>query len=862
MKNIKSSVVAKFTAWLQLIIAVVFLAGSIAAAVAFEACEFYDRTFDQSKEDAFEALSDRYSAMALGQMDTEGMNEEYFADKNFKYGIIKAENRKVLESLDLNSEKTYVERNFNEKVALKDLNIFECYINGETYFSSYNPDSLFGSYYISHSNPKWVENAIERYVFDLNSGIFYYHCENGKYYPVQDILFRIWEEDVRNVKWEASYKFDAEAQAYRLCASQEDASLTENVEAETYLHIYCKAPLEKDENEDAEQDAMSVLTGETTNFALLNDTSYKTDSWETVNLRKNYYTDVESDIVEEVFIETAEGFEAVGGEYSIHFTVEKLTHDMDDNFVQNADYFVLPEENMLYVNQLETAGTNYYVVSFVPETLENKGESWTEGDLYVQTSYLLEEAYHWKYDIYGLMACSFLLFLAAFIFLTVAAGHHRGKEGISGTWIEKMPLEILWAATGVAEVLILILMVESIEMIHSVTSIFWMVFAAVSAVCAGILAMGVYLDFVVRVKLGKWWRSTLTWKVFHWIWRNLKQAVGYFVENAGLFWKIVIGYGVVCFLECIVIALIYDYSSLEWILFLFLLKAIVLAFLLKCVAEMRKLKTAGEHFAAGDLQYQVDTSKMYFDFKKHGENLNSLSHGLSKAVDARMKSEHFKTELITNVSHDIKTPLTSIINYVDLLKKEEITNETALEYIEVLDRQSARLKKLIEDLMEASKASTGNLAVNFEKLEAGVFMVQTVGEFEEKTTACDLELLIKKPEEPVYIMADGRHFWRVIDNLMNNICKYAQPGTRVYINLEEKDQKVYIVFRNTSKYALNITSEELMERFVRGDSSRNTEGSGLGLSIAKSLMELMHGKFELYVDGDLFKVVLIFDEVL
>ena len=223
-----------------------------------------------------------------------------------------------------------------------------------------------------------------------------------------------------------------------------------------------------------------------------------------------------------------------------------------------------------------------------------------------------------------------------------------------------------------------------------------------------------------------------------------------------------------------------------------------------------------------------------------------------------MKSERFKTELITNVSHDIKTPLTSIINYVDLLEKEELNNEQAVEYLEVLERQSGRLKKLIEDLMEASKASTGNLAVNLEKLEAGVSMVQTVGEFEEKTQASGLELMITKPENPVYIMADSRHFWRVIDNLMNNICKYAQPGTRVYINLEQVDQTAVMTFRNTSKYPLNITSEELMERFVRGDSSRNTEGSGLGLSIAQSLMELMDGKFELYVDGDLFKVELKF----
>lgn len=250
---------------------------------------------------------------------------------------------------------------------------------------------------------------------------------------------------------------------------------------------------------------------------------------------------------------------------------------------------------------------------------------------------------------------------------------------------------------------------------------------------------------------------------------------------------------------------------------------------------------------------------MFWDCKKHGENLNKIGEGMSKAVDERMKSERLKTELITNVSHDIKTPLTSIINYVDLLSREELHNDKAAEYLEVLERQSSKLKKLIEDLVEASKASTGNLAVDSQKLDAGVFVTQTVGEFEERLSAAGLELIVSRPEEPVYIMADGRHVWRVIDNLMNNICKYAQEGSRVYVNLEATVQSVSITFRNISKYPLNISGEELMERFVRGDKSRNTEGHGLGLSIAQSLMKLTGGDMNIVVDGDLFKVILTFE---
>ena len=261
------------------------------------------------------------------------------------------------------------------------------------------------------------------------------------------------------------------------------------------------------------------------------------------------------------------------------------------------------------------------------------------------------------------------------------------------------------------------------------------------------------------------------------------------------------------------------------------------------------------------MNYHIDTEKMYTDFKVHGDHLNQIGTGMDQAVKERMKSEHFKTELITNVSHDIKTPLTSIINYVDLLEKEDIDNQKAKEYLEVLDRQSARLKKLIEDLIEASKASTGNLKVNMERCNAGVMLTQTIGEFEEKLEKNQIELLIKKPEEEVYLMADNRHLWRVFDNLMNNICKYAAPGTRAYVNLEREKDHAVIIFRNVSKYPLNITSEELMERFVRGDDSRNTEGSGLGLSIARSLTELMAGSMALVVDGDLFKVILKFPVV-
>lgn len=289
--------------------------------------------------------------------------------------------------------------------------------------------------------------------------------------------------------------------------------------------------------------------------------------------------------------------------------------------------------------------------------------------------------------------------------------------------------------------------------------------------------------------------------------------------------------------------------------------AILDFFVLKIIYQMEVLQEHARKMAEGNLESKADISKMFWEFKKHGAYLNQIGEGMSAAVNEKIKSERFKTELITNVSHDIKTPLTSIINYVDLLEKEDIAYPKAREYIEVLDRQTARLKKLIEDLMEASKASTGNITVELELCDINILLTQTIGEFEEKLNSKELSLIIEQPLEDIFIMADNRHIWRIFDNLMNNVYKYGQPGTRVYINIEVKDKEVIIIFRNTSGYQLNISSDELLERFVRGDSSRHTEGSGLGLSIAQNLAELMGGNLKLHVDGDLFKVMLAFPRV-
>ena len=271
--------------------------------------------------------------------------------------------------------------------------------------------------------------------------------------------------------------------------------------------------------------------------------------------------------------------------------------------------------------------------------------------------------------------------------------------------------------------------------------------------------------------------------------------------------------------------------------------------------QLQKVRDMGQALAAGDLDAQLDTRKMLPDIRRHAENLNAIGVGMNRAVEQRMRSERLKTELITNVSHDIKTPLTSIVNYVDLLKKEDLP-PAAAEYAAVLDRQSAKLKKLTEDLVEASKASTGNVSVSLAPIVVNEIILQAIGDYDERLTKGRLEVVVSTYEGSLMAMADGRLLWRVLDNLLSNVCKYAMPGTRVYVDLGTREERMFLTMKNISQDPLNVSAEELMERFVRGDASRHTEGSGLGLNIARSLMDLMGGTFDLSIDGDLFKAEL------
>ncbi len=471
-----------------------------------------------------------------------------------------------------------------------------------------------------------------------------------------------------------------------------------------------------------------------------------------------------------------------------------------------------------------------------------------------QTYELTMFVYEMRYMAIGVLAGSILLFILCFVFLLCAVGHKNGREGIVPNVLTNIHFDVLTVALAVL-LYAAFYIVDDIAGSGMEGSICAIIFCFLS----GILGMLWLMDFAVRLKLGKWWKHTLIYTVLRAVWRAVKffgRAIWKLLSGMPLVMTTVIVYLGICILEfigCIV------FMEAEGVVLWAIEKVVLLFMVLYIALTCKRLLTASEKLAEGKEDYRVDTGYMVGAFKEHGENLNSLGQGISKAVAERMKSEHLKTELITNVSHDLKTPLTSIINYANLICEEQTDNPKIAEYSQVLLRQSGRLKKLLEDLVEASKATTGNLEVNPAPCEVGVLLTQAVGEYQQRMEEKGLELRTSQPELPVKIMADGRHLWRVFDNLLNNICKYAQENSRVYLSLEQREEKVLIIFRNMSKYALDISPEDLEERFVRGDKSRHMEGNGLGLSIAKSLTELQKGKLDICIDGDLFKVILTFD---
>lgn len=369
-----------------------------------------------------------------------------------------------------------------------------------------------------------------------------------------------------------------------------------------------------------------------------------------------------------------------------------------------------------------------------------------------------------------------------------------------------------------------------------------------------------YLSLVRRIKAGTLWKNSLIRKVLKWIGKcsgKLADFARAFSRNTAEKIKVLLVGGAFLFLQFLIIGCVFSGAGV-FLLALMAVDVAVMIFAIRKADGQDRIMDGLKKISDGELQYKIKTDTLTGKQKVMAEYINNIGGGLDAAVENSLKKERMQTELITNVSHDLKTPLTSIINYVDLMKRENPTDPKIQEYLRILDEKSQRLKVLTEDVVEASKASTGNIKLEMNDIDFVEMVQQVIGEFEEKFQEKNLTMMVHFTDEPSIIYADGQRMWRVLENVFGNVVKYAMEGTRVYAEISNRNKKVTFSLKNISAQPLNISADELTERFIRGDVARNTEGSGLGLSIAKSLTELQGGEFKLYLDGDLFKVMITF----
>ena len=473
------------------------------------------------------------------------------------------------------------------------------------------------------------------------------------------------------------------------------------------------------------------------------------------------------------------------------------------------------------------------------------------------------------YPITNVAICltGLIVSICLLVFLLSAAGRHPGEDGIRESPLDRIPFDLFTLLVGTLELIMLLILNSAINSAGSSTLFLPLVLMIIVYIPAMLLMVGYVMSLAVRIKTGSVFHHTIVWIFLSAIGRGAHR-IGVLIHRVSPVRRTVLCLIVLFAVNLVIGVVLISGEYAYMMLMLVLLELVILGIVaFRYALGLYRLQDGIAHLAKGNFDYRVETDGLPGDCRTSAEDVNRIGEGLSDAVEERMKSEHFRTELITNVSHDIKTPLTSIINYVELIRQLSPTDETLRTYIDVLDRQSTRLKKLIEDLLEASKAASGVLNVTLAPCEVGVLLEQVQGEYAERLHTHDLQLVVQTPTEPLAVLADGRHLGRIFDNLMNNILKYAQPGTRVYLDamagLEHSPvagarQVVVITFRNVSAEPLNMPADELMERFVRGDASRHTEGSGLGLSIVRGLTELQGGTFQLAIDGDLFKARLTF----
>ena len=500
-------------------------------------------------------------------------------------------------------------------------------------------------------------------------------------------------------------------------------------------------------------------------------------------------------------------------------------------------------EDIKYVYQYKTLEENYDCTIY---TSINEDVTQFHDDYY--NSYITYKicTNSVKTAIINIMITIVLVIVSA-ILITIYAGRKRNFKEIQLELIDKIPLEIILVAMFIPFIMLLLL---GIELSYSL-NIATIIGNIGILIIMYSIALISYESIVRRIKTSTILKNTIIYRLCKWIKNGIKNIF----NNFSLAAKIIV------ILACMLIfTLVFSNWGFTGIILLIAMYVFVFKYYFDNITKFLNIKNTVKKIYEGDTKVRLQENEYTGVLKELCIYVNDIAGGFTNAIDKSLKSERMKTELITNVSHDIKTPLTSIINYVDLLKKEDMPNEKAKEYLDILEQKSQRLKRLTEDLIEASKASSGNIKLDMKKINVNELIKQISGEFEDKFKNKNLDLNIEIPKEDVFILADSRYLYRVMENMYTNIEKYAMENSRVYVDLLEENKKVKIEIKNISKEKLNISANELMERFVRGESSRNTEGSGLGLSIAQSLTKLQKGEFGIYLDGDLFKVIISFNK--
>lgn len=512
-------------------------------------------------------------------------------------------------------------------------------------------------------------------------------------------------------------------------------------------------------------------------------------------------------------------------------------------------YLSITESDFHFGEPLEAIGEEGFIITYglqspltVPDHFMNAEESYT---FYKEISETITPY---------LVTNAGVLFVGLFFIVSMTL--RRKEENI--TFYDKVPVDILYILSTIFFGLLLFLFIflfedgyysqaYQIPMVKESYYSLYIVMVSLGIFVSGYCFMKTLETTLFRLKHKIFWKNTLLSLALSPLVKTVKRA------------PIILRTFIVSVLFCCINGILGMFSMAHistWLMFA-LFNLFILVSFCGFAWQLKQVQDGAESLLEGKFETKIDTSKMYFDYKKYGETLNKIGDSISVAVDEKTRSQNMKTELITNVSHDIKTPLTSIVTCIELLQQEH-SEEQQQEYLDLLQRQSMRMKKLIEDLVEASKASTGNLSINLTEMDLEEVISQGLGEYSEKFKEKSLQVICDIPED-CQVLGDGKHLWRVMDNLLGNICKYAQENTRVYVSVKEviEEDSYHITLKNISNEPLNMTSEELMERFVRGDSSRTTEGSGLGLNIAQSLMQVQKGSLTLEIDGDLVKVTLV-----